>query len=1049
MPIGQKIKMYYDPRGNVIRTVNPDASEQWVVHGKPDTLSSISVQNSWSFNLSPFGGVGGGSPTPWESYTYDANDLGDRTHGTFGAISNHWNTPGSSIVDALGRTVKATSRLGQTTNDELVMRNEYDIQGNVLSTIDSLNRIVFRHKYGLAKQLLWKEHIDSGVSTAIADATGKAVELGDAKGAQVLSSYDTISRPENVWAKDKSGEATTLRQHLIYGDSAGLTDPEDQNYLGKLYQHYDDAGLTQINNYDFKGNVTEKFRQVISDAELLSVLGGLTVDCYRVDWTGLDTARLDTQEHQTNSAYDALNRITELIYPEDTGSERKVLLPTYNNAGALEKVVLFDDIGGTPSTYVNHIAYNAKGQRLLIALGNGVMTRYTYDQKTFRLKRQRTETYSESSWTFTSGGSVKQDTAYQYDLVGNILATNESTTNCGVGASNNLLREFDYDSLYRLLSATGRENAPTITPIWDDSYRSTDNSTTTAYTQNYQYDKMGNILELQHIGANNFTRNFNYNTSTNNKLQSIDIGMTNYAFSYDANGNQLTETSNRKFEWDYADRMRSFYVEASGSITKYTQYLYDAGGNRVKKLTWVVGGNYDCSTYIDGIFEYRTDGTDEQNTLHVMDDKSRIATLRIGDDFGDTTPEIKYNLEDHLGSSTIQLETNGATINKEEYYPFGETSFGSYVKKRYKYCGKERDDESGLYYYGARYYNAWTCRFVSVDPKAGKFSHQSPYCYADCNPIVKNDPTGTQTESNAGANTDSQSKSKELNGVSSSSSNCVPNPADGQLAKENNPALKTKMAQDVQKSKKNDNSVNIHVFSTERDEVEAKSFSELKESSSNNIKIIEAKDLKDVIKQVEALKENDPNVEINNVFFHGHGGYEKASFSIGEQRVSNANIATLKQDMQKLGSLLGESANVVITACHAGSYNNGGAELITEVSKSMNRTVYANQSWSWVGNGMYGNENTENGYIQAGFESVARKIYTDRNFAYDQAGKWTKANPNGEYSSINALYYKRDGGFGISTTDWQYKNRENLQVIRESPNIVIYGIKKTGQLISQ
>jgi RHS repeat-associated protein len=184
--------------------------------------------------------------------------------------------------------------------------------------------------------------------------------------------------------------------------------------------------------------------------------------------------------------------------------------------------------------------------------------------------------------------------------------------------------------------------------------------------------------------------------------------------------------------------------------TQHAHYLYDAAGVRVKKLVRVQGGSYTSTVYIDGMFEFKTNGTDEQNTLHVMDDQSRIATIRLGDDFGDTTPAVKYNLEDHLGSSTLQLEDSGANINREEYYPFGETSFGSYAKKRYKYCGKERDEESGLYYYGARYYNAWTGRFVSVDPKSSSAPHLSPYHYTSNNPINRIDPDGMQDEPSGG-----------------------------------------------------------------------------------------------------------------------------------------------------------------------------------------------------------------------------------------------------------------------------------------------------------
>lgn len=84
--------------------------------------------------------------------------------------------------------------------------------------------------------------------------------------------------------------------------------------------------------------------------------------------------------------------------------------------------------------------------------------------------------------------------------------------------------------------------------------------------------------------------------------------------------------------------------------------------------------------------------------------------------------------------------------NREEYYPFGETSFGSFGKKRYRYCGKEKDEESGLYYYGARYFQPWSCRFLSVDPLALKYAKFSPYNYADNTPITDKDIDGMQTQ---------------------------------------------------------------------------------------------------------------------------------------------------------------------------------------------------------------------------------------------------------------------------------------------------------------
>ena len=235
--------------------------------------------------------------------------------------------------------------------------------------------------------------------------------------------------------------------------------------------------------------------------------------------------------------------------------------------------------------------------------------------------------------------------------------------------------------------------------FWDDAYRSDDPRNTESYSQAYTYDLMGNIAELAHTAnnsSNNFTREFSYG---GNLLNSIAVGGNTYNFYYDTCGNMIQENSERFFEWDYADRMRLFYNQAGGGTepSVISHYLYDAGGNRVKKLTRVSGGNWESITYIDGLIEYREDNVTNRGSIsHVMDDTRRVATVRNGHAFGDSTPDVKYNLDDHLGSSGVLLDTSGTLVSREEYYPFGETSFGSYGKKRYRFCGKEKDEESGL-----------------------------------------------------------------------------------------------------------------------------------------------------------------------------------------------------------------------------------------------------------------------------------------------------------------------------------------------------------------
>jgi len=93
---------------------------------------------------------------------------------------------------------------------------------------------------------------------------------------------------------------------------------------------------------------------------------------------------------------------------------------------------------------------------------------------------------------------------------------------------------------------------------------------------------------------------------------------------------------------------------------------------------------------------------------------------------------------DHLGSGSVITNQAGATTNWYEYMPFGELLMEQSTTEYnnpYKYNGKELDEATGLYYYGARYYDPKTSVWLSVDPLAEKYPNVSPYAYAANNPV--------------------------------------------------------------------------------------------------------------------------------------------------------------------------------------------------------------------------------------------------------------------------------------------------------------------------
>jgi RHS repeat-associated protein len=799
---GQRVTMFYDPRGQVVRTVKPDGSEQRVIYGVPTDLTKPELFE----------------PTPWEAYTYDANDLAPVSIGLNGntlvtnAPASHHFTPLNIVIDALGRTVKAIVRnRGEPkmpgeplpSIQEICTQTSYDIRGNVMTVTDALNRTAFRYYYDLANRPWRIESIDAGLRRVVINVLGNETEHRDSKGAVILHAYDVLQRPIHLWARDDPSGPVTMRQRLEYGDGgiphqlpAQRAALQAKNLLGQLTIHHDEAGLLIVMAVDFKGNILDKSRRIIADDVILAIFqqapaNRWLVRPFHVDWEtepqqtlgSRESQLLETTSYQTTTTYDALNRLKRLQLPQDSEKVRRELQPIYNKAGGLEKVFLDN------TSYVERITYDAKGQRVFIAYGNGVMTRYAYDPQTFRLKRLRSEYYTKLDTKYHLNSEPLQDFGYDYDLVGNMLSIQDRTPNSGIlnnsqalstkdsilkqllSAGNALIRNFDYDPIYRLISATGREcDRPPTGPAWEDLQRGTDLTRARAYTEEYSYDLIGNILQMKHHNnSDGFIREFTVET-TSNRLEHLQVGNDRFEYTFDPNGNLSTETSSRHFEWNHTDQMIAFSAQIEGvEPSVYAQYLYDAAGLRIKKLVRKQGGRLDVTHYLDGISEYHRwrhgPQAGENCYVHVMDDQKHIALVRIGlahpDDGG---PAIQFHLGDHLGSSNTVVDSVGKLANREEFTPYGETSFGSFKKKRYRFTGRERDEESGLTYHSARYYAVYALKWVSCDPlylqyhnKGSKDENSSKknfitvasdsqdinlYAYVRNNPLRYADPSG-------------------------------------------------------------------------------------------------------------------------------------------------------------------------------------------------------------------------------------------------------------------------------------------------------------------
>ena len=169
--------------------------------------------------------------------------------------------------------------------------------------------------------------------------------------------------------------------------------------------------------------------------------------------------------------------------------------------------------------------------------------------------------------------------------------------------------------------------------------------------------------------------------------------------------------------------------------------------NKIRKVV-IKSGIVEQRFYI-GDYEYYEKEEIKTETLKIQDDKQVVALLNknLTSNVSNLT-SIRYQLTNRLDSASLELNETGEIISYEEYHPFATTSYRSgrseveVSLKRYKYVFKELDNETGLYYYGMRYYAPWIARFIRVDPLAEARTWVSPYNYVQNNPISRIDPTG-------------------------------------------------------------------------------------------------------------------------------------------------------------------------------------------------------------------------------------------------------------------------------------------------------------------
>lgn len=763
--------IFYDPLERVVATIHPDGSFEKVAFSawqqetwdRNDTVNWTPATESWISNWWTLNGptLPDGTTNPMPFKTWKERIIGDRTIDPSTINLNNPNLPAEDAVlrktmvhaetptiahlDSLGRPFLTIAQNRQNLNERIEAFKTYvdlDVQGNDLAITDPMGKTLFRHEFNMLQQQLLVDSADAGIKYALLAVDEQPLWSIDAKKSIIKMEYDPLRRPTRSLVKPYGGNEICVLE-TTYDDS------EVENGIGQVTKIKDQAGIIEHLGFDFKGNIRGTERRLWEDYKGAINLNN---DNNRILKKGTND-----RVFASSSSYDALNRVISSTAPDGS-----VFRPAYNLTNQL-KALSVDIKGDTPTIFVKSIEYSAKGQRTSIQYGSGVSTSYKYDDFNFRLIKLNS--------TNTTKNSVLQRIAYVYDPVGNICCIQDAAFEVVFTCNEKIepTSRYTYDALYRLTEATGRQHLSYTGLEYMNQRKQTmllnfrcelfqtpnNQRALTSYTQYYNYDKSGNILSIRHCPQNNCARGWTRTQvygDNNNRIESTASSAAaaygSTAIQHDENGNITSLPHLENIAWDFANQMRKVQLDATGNSHAY--YVYGSDGMRSRKVVESASGTYE-RLYLHG-YEVFIDGTTENTTLHINDDTRQIALVETGSD----NSRIKYQLSNHLGSATLETNAAGEHLNYEEYSPYGSSVFIAYSsdrdnqasqteQKRYRYSGKERDDETGLYYYGARYYAPWMGRWMKADP-IGKGDGLNVFGFSKNSPITFYDTDGTYAE---------------------------------------------------------------------------------------------------------------------------------------------------------------------------------------------------------------------------------------------------------------------------------------------------------------
>lgn len=660
----------------------------------------------------------------------------------------HAQTPSLQAVDGRGLVVRHVhyyrAQVGESAQARIEQRR-YDPAQRPEATWDPRlsarlqdnpdTRPNLSNVFSLTGAPLATESVDAGWQVSLFGEAGHLLENWDSRGSYWLTEYDEFLRPSAVHEQQEAQPARTS-ERFSYADCSEHA--AANNLCARLIRGDDGAGSEQFQAFGINGQTLRQTRRFLNDMEL-------------PDWPEDPALREALLEPGTGPTTQTRYGPTgQTLSQTDASGNRQAF--AYGVCGQIKKISL-TPTSAIEQTVLSDLTYNAFAQLETQTAGNGVTTHALFDPADGRLQELlTTRPHTESL----------QHLLYGYDPVGNVVRIEDRALPTRHFSNQRIepVNHYEHDSLYQLISAIGREIAgAAVRPeLPEPANLPLDTSQLLNYTQHYRYDEAGNLLELKHEGAQFYTRQMLVDFNSNRALAWKEgDAPPDFASQFDANGNLLTLVPGRPMRWDARNHLLevSALARTEGDNDR-ERYAYDASGVRMRKCAMAQAKtlvHINEVRYLPGL-EIRTNSAtgERLEVVTLQAGRAHVRYLHWPDvkPNGISNNQLRYSIDDHLGSSTLELDNEAHLISHEGYYPFGGTAWWaarSEIEAKYKvvrYSGQERD-ASGLYYYGLRYYAPWLLRWINPDP-LGDSDGLNFYCMVRNNPINRVDRQGGQSD---------------------------------------------------------------------------------------------------------------------------------------------------------------------------------------------------------------------------------------------------------------------------------------------------------------